>query len=319
MPKPAAAFSPLTTTNSSRSRSAQVGQLLGRPSRPERPTTSPRRRIAHAVCFGQRPRTSMRALGHDRVQRLVVRPAGHRVDLLPVEGEPDRNSAPRARSFAQACGRSSRRHSPAEAAAIEGRAGARCSNVGARRRHRPSGLHERPAHQARRRPAARRGTQRLRPCPPSGRPGAGPVAAGRISGPRIESRPRAANRRRRRCGRLRPQDVARTRAAALRGGRRGGLDRAAGARARRRAARAWRQTGSRASTDRIGPGGQGRRWDKGGGAARAVTAFRSLWTCLAGGRRVTRPGPRQGQLPYENELAPGIEDLTHRAAPARLS
>src|SRR5258708_38327176 len=55
-----------------------------------------------------------------------------------------------------------------------------------------------------------------------------------------------------------------------------------------------------------------------GGAASAVGVANPPWTCTAGGRHVSKPRLRQGQLPNGRYRPRGISGLTHRAAPPAL-
>src|SRR6266568_2197977 len=55
-----------------------------------------------------------------------------------------------------------------------------------------------------------------------------------------------------------------------------------------------------------------------GGAASAVGVANPPWTCTAGGRHVSKPRLRQGQLPNGRYRPRGISGLTHRAAPPTL-
>src|SRR6266705_2364093 len=55
-----------------------------------------------------------------------------------------------------------------------------------------------------------------------------------------------------------------------------------------------------------------------GGAASAVGVANPPWTCTAGGRHVSKPRLRQGQLPNGRYRPRGISSLTHRAAPPAL-
>src|SRR5258707_11540125 len=52
-----------------------------------------------------------------------------------------------------------------------------------------------------------------------------------------------------------------------------------------------------------------------GGAASAVGVANPPWTCTAGGRHVSKPRLRQGQLPNGRYRPRGISYLTRRAAP----
>src|SRR5260370_19811522 len=55
-----------------------------------------------------------------------------------------------------------------------------------------------------------------------------------------------------------------------------------------------------------------------GGAASAVGVANPPWPCTAGGRHVSKPRLRQGQLPNGRYRPRGISGLTHRAAPPAL-
>src|ERR1700730_12369961 len=87
MPKPPAAFSPLTITQSSFQSLTRAGKRSVTMFRPLRPTTSPTNRM--------RMRSSLAAvddlaLGQDEVEPGIARRRGHARDLLRGEGEPDR-------------------------------------------------------------------------------------------------------------------------------------------------------------------------------------------------------------------------------------
>src|SRR5215467_4477618 len=84
MPKPAAAFSPLTTTKSSPSSRRNRGTCSTTTSRPDRPTISPqkRRRMRLADPDGF-------ALGHDPVERLIGVVARHGRHFQCGEGDSD--------------------------------------------------------------------------------------------------------------------------------------------------------------------------------------------------------------------------------------
>src|SRR5260370_37565319 len=51
------------------------------------------------------------------------------------------------------------------------------------------------------------------------------------------------------------------------------------------------------------------------GAASAVGVANPPWPCTAGGRHISKPRLRQGQLPNGRYRPRGISGLTHRAAP----
>src|SRR5437764_7352002 len=55
-----------------------------------------------------------------------------------------------------------------------------------------------------------------------------------------------------------------------------------------------------------------------GGTASAVGVANPPWTCTAGGRHISKPRLRQGQLPNGRYRPRGISSLTHRAAPPAL-
>src|SRR5438067_494701 len=55
-----------------------------------------------------------------------------------------------------------------------------------------------------------------------------------------------------------------------------------------------------------------------GGAASAVGVANPPWPCTAGGRHVSKPRLRQGQLPNGRYRPRGISGLTNRAAPPAL-
>src|SRR5437764_11968858 len=55
-----------------------------------------------------------------------------------------------------------------------------------------------------------------------------------------------------------------------------------------------------------------------GGTASAVGVANPPWTCTAGGRHISKPRLRQGQLPNGRYRPRGISGLTHRAAPPAL-
>src|SRR5205807_6653399 len=55
-----------------------------------------------------------------------------------------------------------------------------------------------------------------------------------------------------------------------------------------------------------------------GGAASAVGVANPPWPCTAGGRHISKPRLRQGQLPNGRYRPRGISGLTHRAAPPTL-
>src|SRR3954447_18433432 len=87
IPKPPAAFSPLTTTASSRQRSRKAGRRSATTVRPGRPTTSPRkRRRMSGFC----PRTDHLRLRHHNVEPPIVILRRHTLDLLRGEREADR-------------------------------------------------------------------------------------------------------------------------------------------------------------------------------------------------------------------------------------
>src|SRR5579863_5001572 len=59
-------------------------------------------------------------------------------------------------------------------------------------------------------------------------------------------------------------------------------------------------------------------WNGMGGAASAVGVANPPWPCTAGGRHISKPRLRQGQLPNGRYRPRGISGLTHRAAPPAL-
>src|SRR5829696_3412433 len=88
IPNPPAAFSPLTTTQSSRQRSRKAGSRSMTALRPDRPTISPRKSrrmrrstVLNAEEFG---------FGDDEVEPPVVRFERHLRNLLERIGEADR-------------------------------------------------------------------------------------------------------------------------------------------------------------------------------------------------------------------------------------
>src|SRR5690349_666340 len=88
MPKPPAAFSPLTTTKSALRPARKAGACFNKASRPLRPTTSPRNRSLISPSIFSRYLQG-EPLGHDPVQRLVVLVPRHGCHFL--RGIPDSN------------------------------------------------------------------------------------------------------------------------------------------------------------------------------------------------------------------------------------
>src|SRR3954468_19919368 len=88
MPKPPAAFSPLTTTRSRPRSRRKAGRRSITTSRPERPTRSPQNRIR--ISFTLLNTLPGPGLGHDPIQPLVEWPARQIVGFLSREGYADR-------------------------------------------------------------------------------------------------------------------------------------------------------------------------------------------------------------------------------------
>src|SRR5207248_5547559 len=55
-----------------------------------------------------------------------------------------------------------------------------------------------------------------------------------------------------------------------------------------------------------------------GGAASAVGVANPPWPCIAGGRHISKPRLRQGQLPNGRYRPRGISGRTHRPSPPTL-
>src|SRR5215831_15828079 len=90
MPKPPAAFSPLTTTKSSARSRRSRGNISITTARPARPTRSPQNRILMGRASGPLGRPAHGVLCRQPVELLVVILTRHRLDLLPRIGEADR-------------------------------------------------------------------------------------------------------------------------------------------------------------------------------------------------------------------------------------
>src|SRR5690606_24818848 len=89
MPKPPAAFSPLTMTKSSRKSEISPGSRSQTAVRPVRPTMSPRKRTRMPRLLQGRTESAQAAFGQDFRQHDVVRLIRNTLHLLAVEGDAD--------------------------------------------------------------------------------------------------------------------------------------------------------------------------------------------------------------------------------------
>src|SRR5215831_19567036 len=87
MPKPPAAFSPLTTTRSSFQSAINFGNRAVTAARPERPTTSPMKRIRMQSLPAEIDRL---VLGEHEIEPCIACRGGHLGNFLNGERNPDR-------------------------------------------------------------------------------------------------------------------------------------------------------------------------------------------------------------------------------------
>src|ERR1041385_156214 len=88
MPKPPAAFSPLTTTRSSFHPDTRPGRRSFTAARPERPTTSPMKKIIIRLLFAEIDRF---ALGQNEVELFIAIGGGDKRNFLRCESYSDRD------------------------------------------------------------------------------------------------------------------------------------------------------------------------------------------------------------------------------------